>query len=220
MDKTKSYLKSFIWSGEDALEFESWLYTQDSAELEALFGPEKFMTIKAHDYRRSTIESVKQLIKENISDHLNQEFEDYFAQKGRMIKGKCIKTEALDYNGTEIIDWGVEIGETYDIIVLIEQSTEYENHPSLVNYVDKEDYFVPAGYVPMELFEIDKSSALEHYKKEENEDGELITEPIDWSQEVYEATHVSFWEDYYEEEEKAVSTYFSTLEKLGIKHVW
>lgn len=220
MDKIKSYLKSFIWNGKDVHEFESWLYKEGSTELENLVGSEQHMNIMGYDYRRSTVNSVKKLIKENINESLISEFENYFAENERMIKGKCIKNEALNYEGDEKIDWGLEIGKTYDILVVIEESKTFENHKSLVIFVDKDEYFIPSGYVPMELFEIDESRVLEYYKKDVNEDGELVTEPTDWSKEVYKATQNSFWEDYYENEEKAVDIYFSTLEKLGIKNVW
>ncbi len=101
--------------------------------------------------------------------------------------------------------------------MIFEKSKTFENHQSLVNFVNKDELFIPSGYVSMELFEIDKSRTLEYYKKGVNENDELITEPIDWSKEVYQSTQYSFWEDYYENEERAINTYFSTLDKLGIK---
>ena len=148
------------------------------------------------------------------------EFEMYFKENERMIKGTCIKNESLDYSGNEMRKWELEIGKSYDIIVIINNSINFENHQSLVNFVDKNSYYTPSGYVPKELFQIDESSFSNYYHKYENEDGEIITEPRKWSKEMYEPKEFSFWEDYYNDEEKALNTYLNTLDKLGIKNVW
>lgn len=220
MNKIKSYLQSFIWNGKDIQDFESWLYKHDSKDIEEFLGTEAYMNIISHDYRRTNIDSVKKFIKENLSKDLIIEFENYFKLNESMIKGKCIKRDALDYSDNKMRNWDVEFGKTYDLIVIIEQSSNTKNHFSLVNFVDKDEYFTPSGYLPKELFQIDENTLSEHYHQYENEENEIITEPVDWSDKVYKPNDYSFWEDYYNNDSKAVETYFNTLEKLGIKNIW
>ena len=220
IEETKAFLKAFIWEGTDVHEFENWLFKKGLKEIEQLVGSEEYMRIVSYDYRRTSIEAVKRLIKEVLSQELIEEFEQFFRKKGRMIRGECIRNKALNHSGNQLIDWDVEIGKTYDIIVLIENSKDSENHKSLVNFVDKSDFFNPSGHVPMELFKIEENTISEYYHKYVNERNETVTEPVDWSKEVYVPTHYSFWKDFYNNDKKAEKTYFYTLEKLGIKNIW
>jgi hypothetical protein len=220
MNEIKSYILEFIWSGKDVSDFEQWLYEQDSVEFEKQIGEENYVELISCDYKKKTIEQIKKFVKTILRDNLIQEFEEEFEKrKSKAIRGKCVKKTALDYYDKKDRNWDVEIGKEYEFLI-INLGLEKGNHSALVNYVDRTNYFQPSGFVPMELFDIDLTNIYEFYHKVCNEKNEPTIEIEDFSKKKYNPTQYSFWEDFYDDDEKAVNTYFDTIKKIGIKNVW
>ena len=220
MDEIKSYILEFIWSGKNVSEFEQWLYKQDSVEFEKLIGEDKYVELIGYDFKKKTIEQIKKLIKSILSNKLLLEFEEEFeSRKSNAIRGKCVKKITLDYYDKKDRNWDVEIGEEYEFLV-INLDLERGNHSALVKYVDRTNYFQPSGFVPMELFEIDLTTIPACYHKVLDENNETTIEIEAFSKVKYKPTQYSFWEDFYDDDEKAVNTYFDTIENMGIKNVW
>jgi hypothetical protein len=220
MNEIKSYILEFIWSGKEVSDFEQWLYEQNLNEFEKLIGESSYLELISYDYKKKTVEQIKKFIKTVLSDELIHEFESEFEErKSKAIKGKCIKKISLDYYDKKDRDWDVEIGKEYEFLI-VNLGIERGNHSALVNYVDRTNYFQPSGFIPMELFDIDLTSLSEFYHRVSNEKKETILEIEAFSDKKYKPTEYSFWEDFYDDDEKAVNTYFDTIEKIGIKNVW
>ena len=220
MDEIKSYILEFIWSGKNVLDFEKWLYEQNSAEFENLIGVSNYFKLLNYNYKKKTDKQIKQLIKTVLNNGLIHEFEeDFEKRKSKAIKGRCIKQIALDYYGKKERDWDVEIGKEYEFII-INLGIERGNHSALVQYIDRTNNFQLSGFIPMELFDLDLTKIPEFYHKVSNSKNEIIIGIEAFSDKWYQANQYSFWEDYYNDDEKAVNTYFETLEKMEIKNVW
>lgn len=217
MSEIKSYMLEFIWSGKDVSDFEKWLYQQNSDEFEALIGEENYVELISYDFKKNTHQQIKKLLKTILTDRLIQEFEEAFEiRKSKAIRGKCIKKSTRSDFGQK---WDVEVGKEYEFLI-INLGLERDNHSACVNYVDRTNYFQPSGFVPMELFEINLTNIPDSYQQVLNEKNETIIELRALSKRIYNPTQYSFWEDFYDDDEKAVNTYFDTIEELGIKNVW
>lgn len=220
MNEIKSYILEFIWSGNDVLSFELWLYKQNSDDFEKLIGEENYFELISYNYRNKTAYQIKKFIKTVLNDKLIQEFEKEFRKrKSKAITGKCVKNIALDYYDKRDRNWNVEIGKEYEFLI-INLGIESGNHSVLVNYVDRTNYFQPSGFIPMELFEMDLTNISEFYHEVSGKKNETLIEIEAFSEKKYRPTKFSFWEDFYDDDQKAVNTYFETIEKMGIKTVW
>ncbi|NPV51640.1 MAG: hypothetical protein HPY60_10675 [Candidatus Methanofastidiosum sp.] len=219
MEDIKQFLIEYIWEGKTINSFENWFYNQDSEKMELLLGKEIYLELISLNFKETTIQLLKKQIKSFLNQEIIEEFENEFRKREKAIKGMCIKNTALDYDGISIRDWEVEVGRQYEFI-FIRLNLKNKNHSSYVNYVDRENDFSPSGFVPMELFDIDLNTISDLYQKSENKDAEIIIEPFEWTKTKYKPTRYSFWEDFYDDDEKAIKTYFETINKLGIKNVW
>ncbi|QNR25151.1 hypothetical protein [Croceimicrobium hydrocarbonivorans] len=218
MEEIKSYLLEFIWSAKDVSEFEQWLYQQDPVECTKLLGNESYTELISFNYTKISPEQLKKFIKTLLSDGLIQEFEQEFEKrKSGLIRGICVKQTALDYYAKENRDWKVEIGKNYNFLT-IQLGIKRGNHSALLKYIDSSNFFQPSGFVPMELFELDLTNIPDSYSRVLNEENETTIELEAFSYTKYEATQYSFWEDFYNDDPKALKTYFETLEKFGIRN--
>ena len=220
MNLIKTYLINYIWSGDDIQIFEKWLYSQNRDDIEAFFGTIGYMEIINYDFRRGTIDSLKNKIKVNLPSEKFIEFETIFKSKEKYHTGKCIKKEGLDYQGTKMRNWDLQIGKTYAVINISESLHGAGNHSYYIQFADFDNDLMPSGYIPMAFFEMDTNLNSAHYKTYKNSANEKIIEPIEWSKGIYKPTQHSFWEDFYDDETKALKTYYNTLGQLGIKNVW
>lgn len=210
----------FIWSGEDASAFEQWIYEQNSTDFETLLGENNYVELISYDYKRKTIKQIKQFIKSVLTETLTKEFEEEFGNRiYKPIKGHCIKKFARDYYEEKERKWDVVIGKEYEFIIINSGLTR-GNHSALVNYVDRTNDFQPSGFIPMELFDIDLKTISEIYQKVVNTSNETTIEIKAFSGKHYKPTQYSFWEDFYNDDEKAVKVFNDTIRKLGIKNVW
>lgn len=220
MNEIKSHILEFIWSGKDVFVFKQWVYEQDSVKFERLIGKENYVELISYDFEKKTTEQIKKHIKTILSDKLIKEFEREFEKrKSKIIRGKCVNKIALDYYDQKDRNWGVVIGKEYEFLI-INLGLERGNHSSLVNYVDRTMDSQPSGFVPMELFEIDLDNISKFYHKVSNSKNEVTIEIEAFSKKQYKPTEYSFWEDFYNGDEKAVNTYYDTIRELGINNEW
>ena len=220
MNEIKSYILEFIWSGKNISEFEQWLYKQNSTEFENLIGTSNYIELISYNYKNKTPEQVKHFFKTILNNSIVEEFESEFKKrKSKAIIGKCVKKFALDYYEKTDRDWDVKVGKEYEFLI-VNLGVKKGNHSALVSYVDKTNYFLPSGFVPMELFDIDLDNISEFYHKVSNSENETTIEIKAFSKKEYIPNQYSFWEDFYNDEKKAVDTYKETLEKMEIKNVW
>ncbi len=223
MKELKEFLINFIWDGDNLIEFERWLYEQDSIAFEKLIGEINYLELISFNYKNKTIEEVKKFIKTILPENLIVEFEDEFLKKRNTIRGTCVKNEALNYGGKDIREWDLEIGKEYYFLTL-RTGIKNCNHKGYVQYinVDKDD-LMPSGLIPISLFRIDDLNDIpDVYVKIRCENGENFIEPKSMRilESEYIPTEYSFWEDYYNDDKKALDTYKAILEELGLKKVW
>ncbi len=220
MNEIKSYILEFIWSGKNISDFEQWLYQQNSTEFENLIGVSNYLELISYDYKKKTTDQIKYFFKTILNNSIMEEFETEFKKrKSKAIIGKCIKNVALNYHEKTERNWNVEIGKEYEFLI-VNSGIEKGNHSALVNYVDKTNSFKPSGFIPMELFEIDLTNISDFYHQVSNAGKGTTIEIKAFSEKQYIPNEYSFWEDYYNDEKKAVDTYLETLEKMEIKNVW
>jgi len=221
MNEIRSFLLEFIWSGDDVDSFEQCLYEQNAVEFEKLIGSENYLELITFNFKKKTTDQVKQLLKVTLHKDLVQAFEQEFEQRrSRVIKGICVKSEALDYRGDELRNWDVEVGKEYEFLSIHSDSFS-PNHPVLVNYVNRDCYFRPSGFVPMELFDLSLDEIPEPYHKILDGENQIKIELKAFSEECYQSTTgYSFWVDFHDDEEHAIDLYFETIKDLGIKDVW
>ena len=212
-------LFEFLSSDQTVREFQQWVYAQNSTEFEKWSGDEEYLVLVSTAYKDLSKVQVKQLIKSLLSNAQVNDFEQELIQRNRKaIIGKCINEEAPNYEGSELRKWGVVLGKTYQFLSIKDGSTE--GNRSYVNFIDPENDFYPSGFVPMELFEINLEVISEVYDQNRDEKGTTLIEIADFSVRNFIPRHYSFWEDFYDDDVKAVAAYFEVVKKLGIINLW
>ena len=220
MKKLKSDIVEFVWTGKSVSKFEKWLYEQDSAKFEQLIGTENYFEMVSFDYQKTNVKTLKGFIKANLPIDLILEFESLFSERRSIpIKGVCVKSECLDYSEPNIRDWEVEVGKEYEFLI-VDFDIIQGNHSKFVNYFDRLNDYKPSGFVPMELFDIDLTNISEYYDQKITSKDILTIEPHSFTKSKYSPIEFSFWEDYYEDVERALKAYQITLKELGIVDVW
>jgi len=219
MNERNRYILEFIWQGKSIDQFEKWLYEQDSVEFEKLLGKENYVDLISYDFKKKTIDQIKSLIKSILPVDIKNEFDFEFKSREKAIKGICIKTNAWNPWGNEMREWELEVGKEYEFII-ISKGIKNKKYSPTVNYIDRQDYFRPSGFVPAELFEIDLKNISDFYHIIETKECEQLIELKDLSDKYYMPVRYSFGEDFYDDEEKAVNLYYDTINKIGIKNVW
>jgi hypothetical protein len=219
MSELKEYILEFVWTGDDVAQFEKWLYLQDSDNFERLLGSDNYVELISYDFKKKTIDQFKKFLKSVIPVEIKKEFDLEFKRREKAIKGKCVKTKAWNPWGNEMRDWELEVGKEYEFII-ISKGMKNKKYPPTVNYIDREDYFRPSGFIPAELFEIDLENISDFYHIIETDECEQLIELKDLADKFYKPVNYSFWEDFYDDEDKAVNLYYDTIDRLGIKNVW
>lgn len=215
----KEELFQILWSDFKVNDFENWLFKQNSIDFENLLGEDNYLDIISEDFSRESVDNIKRYVYSKFNTSLKSDWEDFINQNYVPLIGICKTAKALDYYKSETRDWDLKIGKKYEILEVVISSTNNDNHKQYVRYVDRENNLYPSGYVPLELFEIDLQNISDKYFYREID--ELIEiHPKNWNENTYKPEIYSFWEDFYDDEPKAVGTYYDTLEELGIKNAW
>jgi hypothetical protein len=215
----KEELFQYLWFDFKLSDFENWIYKQDSVRFEELTGQNVYLDIISEDYSEMSINEIKRYIFNRLSNDLKADWEKYVNNKYIPLIGICRTDKALDYYKPEIRDWELTVDGKYEILEIINSSNKNDNHEQYVRYVDHDNDLYPSGFVPKELFEIDFSNVSDLYLVHDTGKG-IEVRPNDWSEGFYRPTQYSFWEDFYDNEAKALKTYYNTLDRLGIKNAW
>ena len=220
MNYIKKKIQNFIWDGEDSKQFQNCFFTQNSEEMEKALGILTYFEIINYDFNWKKVPEIKAFLKTVLPNKMIEEFEDEFMKyKTKPILAKCVKKESLDYDKDVKRIWReLKIEQTYEVIE-VRMKIKSGNHKELIRYVDKDNH-APSSYVPANLFIIDLKDIPSDYVITKLENGEVEILPKEWTKKNYIPTQHSFWEDFYEDENKAVKTYNQTLKKLGIINVW
>ena len=215
----KDQLFQYLWTDFKLSDFESWIFNQDSVRFEELIGEEVYLDIISEDFSKMSINKVKRYLYDRFTNKLKEDWEKYINDKYVALVGTCITNRALDYYESKNRDWDLKVGGNYAILEIINSSKKNSNHVQYVRYVDRDNDLYPSGFVPKELFEIDLSQISDLYLIHDTEKG-IEIEPKDWSEGIYKPSKYSFWEDFYDDEVKAINTYYETLARLGITNAW
>ena len=162
-----------------------------------------------------TIKQLKQLFFDNLSLILKEEFKIYVRTNQKAIKATCIKTIGLDYDGKSERNWELKVGKEYYILGI---SVDLKKFPQRImfqifdpSYSETTPYFIPA-----ELFEISDTIIPPNYAITFI-DNSLLIDPIEFVDKTYAPVEYSFWEDYFDDHEKAVKIFKATIERLDIE---
>jgi len=213
--KFKDELFYRLWKEKDKTTFEQWIYNSNSVDFESCVGDKSYLEIISEIYSGLTIKQVKQLVFDNLSQTLKEEFKKFIRTNQKALKATCIKTTGLDYDGKSERKWELQVGKEYyilgisvDLKKLRHQITFQIFDPS---YSDTTPYFIPA-----ELFEINDKIIPPNYLISVTGNS-LQLDPMEFVDKTYVAVEYSFWEDYFNDHEKAVKIFKSTIERLDIE---
>lgn len=215
----KEELFQYLWFDFKISDFENWIYKKDSVRFEELTGKDVYLDIISEDYSEMSTNQIKRYILDRLTNDLKADWEKYVNDKYIPLIGICRTDKALDCYKPEIRDWKLTVDGKYEILEIINSSSKNDNHEQYVRYVDRDNDLYPSGFVPKELFEIDFSNISDLYLVHDTGKG-IEVRPKDWSDGFYRPTQYSFWEDFYDDEEKALKIYYNTLDRLGIKNAW
>ena len=204
-----------LWKEKDKATFEQWIYSSNSADFESCVGDKSYFEIISENYSVLSIKQLKQSVFDKLSQTLKEEFKKHIRINKKVLKATCIKTKGLDYDGKSERNWELKIGEEYYILGI---SVDLKKSPHQItfqifdpSYSDTTPYLIPA-----ELFEINDKIVPPNYSITVK-DNALQLDPMEFVDKKYAAVEYSFWEDYFDDHEKAVKIFKTTIERLDIE---
>jgi hypothetical protein len=204
-----------LWKEKDKTTFEQWIYSSNSVDFESCVGDKSYLEIISENYSGSTIKQLKQLVFDNLSQTLKEEFKKHIRTNQKVLKATCIKKTGLDYEGKNERNWELKVGKEYYILGISVDLKKSANQIGFQifdpSYSETTPYFIPA-----ELFEIEDKIIPPNYSITVA-DNSLQLNPAEFVDKTYVAVEYSFWEDYFDDHEKAVKIFKSTIERLDIE---
>ena len=204
-----------LWKEKDKTTFEKWIYSSNSVDFESCVGDKSYHEIISENYSGVTIKKLKHLVFDKLNLTLKEEFKKHIRTNQKVLKATCIKTNGLDYDGKSERNWELKVGNEYYILGI---SVDLKKLPLRImfqifdpSYNETTPYFIPA-----ELFEINDKIVPPNYSITVT-DNSLQLDPMEFVDKTYVAVEYSFWEDYFENHEKAVKIFKSTIERLDIE---
>jgi hypothetical protein len=204
-----------LWKEKDKTTFEQWIYSSNSLDFEKCVGEKSYLEIISENFSGLTIKQLKQILFDNLSMTLKEEFKKYIKINQKVLKATCIKTTGLDYDGKSERNWKLKVGKEYYILGI---SVDLKKTPQRIMYqIFDPDYSETTPYlIPAELFEINDKIIPPNYSITVA-DNSLQLNPMEFVDKTYLAVEYSFWEDYFDDHEKAVKIFKSTIERLDIE---
>lgn len=203
-----------LWKEKDEENFLQWIYSTNSLDFETAIGDKSYLEIITEVNSTLTLREIKAIVFDSLQTHLKGEFRDYINKHQKVIKAKCIKTESLDYNGKENRNWELKVGKEYFIIgIYVDIKKTFHQISFQIfdpSYSETTPYFIPA-----ELFEINDKIIPENYVLT-FADNAIQMNPAEFVDKTYAAVEYSFWEDYFDDHEKAVKIFKTTIDRLDI----
>ncbi|RCU42099.1 hypothetical protein EIZ47_10925 [Chryseobacterium lacus] len=204
-----------LWKEKDKTTFEHWIYNSNAIDFEECVGEKSYLEIISENFSGLTIRQLKQLVFDNLSPRLKEEFKTYIRTNQKAIKATCIKTVGIDYNGKSERNWELKVGNEYYILGISVDLKKSANQIGFQifdpSYSETTPYFIPA-----ELFEINGKIVPPNYSITVK-DNTLQLDPMEFVDKTYAAVEYSFWEDYFDDHEKAVKIFKATIERLDIE---
>jgi len=204
-----------LWKEKDKTTFEQWIYSSDSVDFEKCVGENPYLEIISENYSGLTIKQVKHLVFDKLSTRLKGEFKTHIRTNQKVLKATCIKTIGIDYDGKNERNWELKVGKEYYILGISVDLKKSANQIGFQifdpTYSETTPYFIPA-----ELFEIKDKIIPPNYSITVA-DKSLQLDPMEFVDGTYAAVEHSFWEDYFDDHEKAVKIFKSTIERLDIE---
>jgi len=211
----KEELFNKLWKEKDKATFEQWIYSSNSLDFENCVGEKSYLEIISENFSGLTIKQLKQLVLDNLSLTLKEEFKKHIKANQKVLKASCVKTTGIDYDGKNERNWELKVGKEYYILGI---SVDLKKSPQRImfqifdpSYSDTTPYFIPA-----ELFEINDKIVPPNYSIRVA-DNSLQLDPMEFVDKTYAAVEYSFWEDYFNDHEKAVKIFKATIERLDIE---
>jgi len=205
-----------LWKEKDKTNFEQWIYNSNSLDFLAIIGEKLYLEIISEIGNCVTINEMKSLVFENLPTNLKAELRIYINKQQKVIKAKCIKTECLNYDGQENRNWKLKVGDEY-FIIGISVDLKRKFHQILFQIFDPTYSQTTPYLIPAELFEIDNRTVPENYIITFT-DNSMQIDPAEFVDKTYAPVVFSFWEDYYDDHEKAVKIFKTTIERLDIDY--
>ena len=203
-----------LWKEKDKTNFEQWIYNANSLDFETAIGDKSYLEIITEVNSTLTLKEMKSIVFDSLQTNLKNEFRNYINKHQKVIKAKCIKTECLNYDGKENRNWELEVGKEYFIIgISVDIKKTFHQISFQIfdpSYSDTTPYFIPA-----ELFEINDKAIPEKYVLT-FADNAIQIDPAEFVDKTYAAVEYSFWEDYFDDHEKAVKIFKATIDRLDI----
>jgi hypothetical protein len=204
-----------LWKEKDKIAFEQWIYNSNSVEFESCVGEKSYHEIISENYSGLTIKQVKQLVFDNLSQTLKEEFKNHIRTNQKVLKATCIKTTGLNYDGKSERNWELKVGKEYYILgISVDLKKTY--HQVLFQIFDPSYSDTTPYLIPAELFEIKDKIIPPNYSITVV-DNSLQLDPMEFVDKSYAAVEYSFWEDYFDDHEKAVKIFKATIERLDIE---
>jgi len=204
-----------LWKETDKVTFEQWIYSSNTIDFENCVGEKSYLEIISENFSTLTIKQLKQFVFDTLSMELKGEFRTHIRTSQKVLKATCIKTTGLDYDGKSERNWELQVGKEYYILGIsvdlkksLHQITFQIFDPS---YSETTPYLIPA-----ELFEIKDKIIPPNYSITVAGNS-LKLDPMEFVDKSYAAVEYSFWEDYFDDHEKAINIFKSTIERLGIE---
>lgn len=204
-----------LWKEKDKATFEQWIYNSNSIDFENCVGEKSYLEIISENFSGFTIKQLKQLVFDNLSLTLKEEFKKHIKTNQKVLKATCVKTTGIDYDGKNERNWELKVGKEYYILGI---SIDLKKSPQRImfqifdpSYSETTPYFIPA-----ELFEINDKIVPPNYSITVA-DNSLQLDPMEFVDKTYAAVEYSFWEDYFDDHEKAVKIFKATIERLDIE---
>ena len=211
----KEELFSRLWKEKDKSAFEQWIYNSGSADFENCIGAPSYAKIISEDYSFLTISELKKYVFDHLSPTLKEEFKEHIRVNQKALKAICIKTTGLDYDGKNERNWELKVGKEYYILGI---SVDLKKVPHQImfqifdpSYSETTPYLISA-----ELFEMNDRIVPPDYAISVT-DNTLELAPYEFADKNYAAVEYSFWEDYFDDHEKAVNLFKATMDRLDIE---
>lgn len=203
-----------LWKEQDKNALEQWIYNANSIDFENCVGEKSYLEIISEYYADLTIKKIKQLVFNSLSAALKEDFKLYVKNNQKVIKAICVKNICLDYDGIKERKWDLEIGKEYYVLGIFVniKRTSSPIHFQIFNPKHSTTY---PYFIPSELFEVNNSVIPPDYSLVVK-DGNIQIEPKEFTNKAYTPVEYSFWEDYFDDYDKAVKTFKSTIARLDI----
>jgi hypothetical protein len=212
--KFRDELFNRLWKEKDKVAFEQWIYDSNSNDFEHCVGKESYSEIISEDYSNLTIKHLKHLIFDKLNLTLKEEFKAYIRATQKVLKATCVKTFGLNYDGKNERNWELKVGKEYYVLGVSVDLKKTRNQIMFQifdpSYSETTPYFIPA-----ELFEIKDKIIPPNYSITVV-DNCLQLDPFEFVDKMYAAVEHSFWEDYFDDHQKAVNIFKTTIERLDI----